>query len=376
MRAEADHLRLESLGLDLGGFSLRDVDLSCAKGEYHILLGPTGSGKSSLVRCILGLHRVDRGRILLAGRDITRELPERRRMGYVPQDYALFPHLDAERNIRFGIAAGRTAPREAKALLDRLCALLSIEKLRKRDVSNLSGGERQKVALARALGTRPRALLLDEPFSAIDERSKRWLWFELKEVIAELGLTTLHITHNLEEACVMGERLSVLFEGRLEHSGTSQEILENPANERVARFLDYRNIFTGPTRREGDVTVVELDGFDLRLKRELPEGRPTTLCIRQQDIKIIKEGRPIREELIQNILEGRIVKLFLLAEQAVALFQRRGSTRAHDLELRFPVHLMTRHKLHAGKQLRIAILEPRVVVFADSPSAVPEAGRP
>ena len=362
----ADHLRIEGLGLDLGGFSLRDIDLACAKGEYHILLGPTGSGKSSLVKCLLGLHRVDRGRVLLAGRDITRELPERRRMGYVPQNYALFPHLDAEQNIRFGIAAGRTSPREAKALVDKLCALLKLEKLRKRDVANLSGGERQKVALARALGTQPETMLLDEPFSAIDEGSKRWLWFELKEVIAEIGVTALHITHNLEEACVMGERLSVLFEGRLAQSGTSQELLERPANERVARFLDYRNIFTGSTRREGDDSVVELDGFAIRLKQPLPAGRTATLLVRQQDIKIIKEGQPIREELRRNLFEGEIVKLFLLADQGVALFRRRGSSRAHDFELRFPVHLASRYDLQSGKQLRIGFYEPGIVVFEES----------
>jgi ABC-type Fe3+/spermidine/putrescine transport system ATPase subunit len=214
-------VRIESLNVTLGRFSLKDVTLSCARGEYHILLGPTGSGKSSLLKCILGLHRPESGRIHLDGVDITDELPEHRQMGCVPQDYALFPHLNVEENLRFGLRPRKVPAEQADSLVDRLSEVLNIEHLRKRRVQHLSGGERQKVAIGRALATQPKMMLLDEPFSSIDEGAKRGLWLELKQIVREVGITTFHVTHNLEEAYSLGERLSVMIDGNLVQSGIS-----------------------------------------------------------------------------------------------------------------------------------------------------------
>ena len=197
MSADSPHLKIDSLGLTLGKFSLKDINLTCKKGHYHILMGPSGSGKSTLIKCILGFYKPDRGKILWNDRDITTALPEQRKMGYLPQSYALFPHLNVEENIRFGINANKLPRQQADGLVKQLCDMLGIEKLCKRRVTNLSGGEKQKVALGRALGAQPEIILLDEPFSSIDEGGKRRLWFELKNVIDEVGITTIHITHNL-----------------------------------------------------------------------------------------------------------------------------------------------------------------------------------
>ena len=176
MHAEPPGLRVESVGVKLGRFALSGINLESPGGAYHILLGPTGSGKSTLLKCILGLHRIDEGRLFLGDREITVELPENRRMGYVPQNYALFPHMTVEQNVRFGIEARTSRSPDSAAYLEKLLGLMGIEKLRTRRVRNLSGGEQQKVALARALGTRPEIILLDEPSAGMDPEARRFMW--------------------------------------------------------------------------------------------------------------------------------------------------------------------------------------------------------
>jgi ABC-type Fe3+/spermidine/putrescine transport system ATPase subunit len=355
--------RVEALNVSLGKFSLTDINLSCGRGEYHILLGPTGSGKSSLLKCILGFHRPESGRIHLDGRDITGELPERRRLGYVPQDYALFPHLDVEQNLRFGLRARKAPGEGADALVDSLCEMLKIEHLRKRRVQNLSGGERQKVAIGRALGAQPKMILLDEPFSSIDEGAKRGLWFELEQLVRQLGLTTLHVTHNLHEAYTLGERLSVMIDGNLVQSGDRKEIFERPANERVARYLNYTNIFEGVAEKHPEGTRINLGHFGVTVRQRVAEGKRVKLCIRQQDVRIIKEGAEIREPLRRNVLAGEITRLFPLLEEFVMWFRVGGSPRKHDLELRFPLHMEGRHRLYEGKKIRVALLESMIILL-------------
>jgi ABC-type Fe3+/spermidine/putrescine transport system ATPase subunit len=363
MPVDGSFARVESLSVGLGRFSLTDVDLSCARGEYHILLGPTGSGKSSLLKSMLGFHKPEAGRIQLDGRDITDELPERRRMGYVPQDYALFPHLNVEQNLRFGLRAGNPPAEGPDAFVDGLCDMLKIEHLRQRRVQNLSGGERQKVAIGRALGARPKMILLDEPFSSIDEGAKRGLWFELKQLVGEVGLTTLHVTHNLEEAYTLGERVSVMIDGKLVQSGDRREVFERPANEHVARYLNYTNIFDGVAEEHPEGTRIDLGHFGVVVRAQVPAGRKLKVCVRQQDMRIITEGAEIRDSLRRNVLAGEITRMFPLMEECVMWFRVAGSPRGHDLELRFPLGVEGRQNLYEGKQARIALLEPKIVLF-------------
>jgi ABC-type Fe3+/spermidine/putrescine transport system ATPase subunit len=363
MSSDDPFAHVDSLNVSLGKFSLTDITLSCGRGEYHILLGPTGSGKSSLLRCMLGFHRPEVGRIHLDGRDITDELPERRRMGYVPQDYALFPHLNVEQNLRFGLRARNAHGERPDALVDGLCEMLKIEHLRKRRVQNLSGGERQKVAIGRALGAQPKMILLDEPFSSIDEGAKRGLWFELKQLVRRLGLTTLHVTHNLDEAYTLGERLSVMIEGKLVQSGDRREIFERPANERVARYFNYTNIFDGVAEEHPEGTRVNLGHFGVVVRKKVAEGKRVKVCIRQQDIRIIKEGTAIKESLRRNVLAGEITNLFPLLEEYVMWFRVERSPKEYDLELRFPLNVEGRHSLYQGKKIRAALWEPMIMLF-------------
>jgi ABC-type Fe3+/spermidine/putrescine transport system ATPase subunit len=365
MSGDHPFAHVESLNVSLGKFSLTDITLSCGRGEYHILLGPTGSGKSSLLKSMLGFHRPEAGRIHLDGRDITDELPERRRMGYVPQDYALFPHLNVEQNLRFGLRASKAPGERPDALVDGLCEMLGIEHLRKRRVQHLSGGERQKVAIGRALGAQPKMILLDEPFSSIDEGAKRGLWFELKQLVRQVGLTTLHVTHNLEEAYTLGERLSVMIDGKLVQSGDRREVFERPVNERVARYFNYTNIFDGVAEKHPEGTRIDLGHFGVVVRAKVAEGKRVKVCIRQQDIRIIKQGAAIKESLRRNVLAGEITNLFPLLEEYVMWFKIERSPRKHDLELRFPLNVEGRHRLYEGKKIRVALWEPMIMLFED-----------
>jgi ABC-type Fe3+/spermidine/putrescine transport system ATPase subunit len=363
MVVDESFLRVESLNLALGRFALNDVTLACDGGEYHILLGPTGSGKSTLLKCILGFHEPSSGCIYLGGKEITQELPERRQMGYVPQDYALFPHLNVEDNLRFGTRARGMSAKQADLLLGRLCEILAIEKLRKRRVQHLSGGERQKVAIGRALATQPEMILLDEPFSSIDERARRGLWFELKQIVREVGITTLHVTHNLEEAYTLGERVSIMIDGNLVQSGNKQEVFERPANENVARYFNYSNLFEGVAGKHPEGTRIDLGHFSVLVSREIADGNRVKVCVRQQDIRIVKEGLPLKDSLRRNLFSGEIVDLFPLQETFLMWFRIDGSASKYDLELRFPIYVGGRHQLHRGKKIRVALWEPMIIVF-------------
>ncbi|MDY6824420.1 MAG: ATP-binding cassette domain-containing protein [Thermodesulfobacteriota bacterium] len=357
------YLEVAALNLSLGGFRLSDIHLVCKKGAYRVLLGPTGSGKSSLMKCILGFHIPASGAVYLNGTDISRRAPENRRMGYVPQNYSLFPHLSVENNIRFGLPHGGKGDRDADRRVERLCGMLNIAHLRRRGIRNLSGGERQKVALARALATEPELILLDEPFSAIDEGSKRNLWIDMKKVINEIGITAIHITHNLEEAYSMGEQMSVLLNGVIHQSGTPEEIFERPATKGVARYLNYRNIFSGVARSGKGGTIIDTGDFSVFVQQPIPEGRRMEVCIRQQDIKVLKTGQPVRDALKHNVFSGRIVSVFALPEYCLIYFRINGSGRPYDFEIKLPPYLRERHHLYPDKEAAVAFWGPNIIRF-------------
>ena len=363
------YLEVKSLTLTVGKFSLRDIRLSCGKGEYHVLLGPTGSGKSTLIKSILGFFRIAGGAIHLNGRDISHYPPEDRRLGYVPQSYSLFPHLNVEQNIRFGLSGGKKPAAAADPIVNRLCRTFHIDHLRRRGIRYLSGGERQKVALARALAIQPDLVFLDEPFSSIDEGAKRNLWVEMKKMINEIGITAVHITHNLEEAYSLGERLSVMLDGRILQSGAKEEIFQRPAGREVAAFLNYRNIFSGVARPHPAGTAVDTGPFHFVLTRGIPPGARVDLCVRQQDIKIIKEGRPLRGPLKDNVISGVIVSVFPFPDYCMLYFRSEGSSREYDFEIKLPPYLRERHDLYPKKTIRIAFWEPNIIVF---PFTVPD----
>ncbi len=230
-------IELAGLGLVLGDFALRDLSLRIERGEYWVILGPSGCGKSVLLQTIAGLHLPDRGRIAVDGRDITALAPERRRMGLVFQQAALFPHKSVRENIAYGLRARRTAAAEIARTVDELVVRLRLEAIVGRPVATLSGGEAQRVAVARALAIRPDLLLLDEPMSALDHNTRLELQVELARLHRELGLTTLHVTHSREEAAALGDHVAIMLGGRIVQRGTAAEVQARPRCPFVARFL-------------------------------------------------------------------------------------------------------------------------------------------
>lgn len=225
---------------------LRGIDLSIATGELVALLGPSGSGKTTLLRILGGLEWPEAGRLLVDGDDWLLRSAQMRRVGFVFQHYALFPHLTAFENIAFGLRvrprASRPSNAEIRARVERLLSLIQIDDLGHRFPGQLSGGQRQRVALARALAIEPSVLLLDEPFGALDARVRKDLRQWLRRLHHEqLHMTTVFVTHDQDEAFELADRVVVMSEGRIEQIGTPDEILKRPATSAVARFLGAEN---------------------------------------------------------------------------------------------------------------------------------------
>ena len=235
-------LELREIGIRLGEFELADVSLTVAPGEYVVVLGPSGVGKSVLLETIAGLRAPRTGAVLLAGEDITAAAPERRSMSMVYQDYALFPHMTAAGNIGYGLRAAGATRAEIHQRVGVLAALLGIEPLLGRRPAGLSGGQQQRVALARALAAGPKVLLLDEPLSALESTVRAQLRVELKRINRELGTAFVHVTHDPEEAMALGDRVAVLLHGRLHQVGTPEELFRRPSDTQVAAFLGLRNV--------------------------------------------------------------------------------------------------------------------------------------
>jgi ABC-type sugar transport system ATPase subunit len=258
-------IEVRGLHLDLGEFHLKDVNLSIKDGEYFVILGPTGAGKTVLMECLAGLHRIRQGEIRLDGTEITRLAPEERNLGYVPQDYVLFPFLDVSANIAFGLKGAKSTAADLRERVAALAELIGISHLLHRDTRSLSGGEKQRVALARALATSPGLLLLDEPLGALDLRTAKYLRMELKRIHRQFRLTTVHITHDLMEALEMADRVAIVQGGRVEQVAGPEEMLFYPDGEAVADFIGAPNILDCDHSRALGQGVVEVTCGGLKL---------------------------------------------------------------------------------------------------------------
>ena len=235
---------------------LNDISMTLEEGELLALLGPSGSGKTSLLRTIAGLISLDKGTIILDETDISLHPPYRRDIGMVFQSYALFPHFNLEKNIAFGLNVRDVPQKEMEERVSEIMQISNLQGLGKRFPNEISGGEQQRGALARALITKPRLLLLDEPFAALDKNLRYQMRGELKKIQQKTHITTIFVTHDQEEALQLADKMVVMKEGRLIQSGPAREIYERPCNRFVAEFVGEANFFEGKTLDQKAGTIM------------------------------------------------------------------------------------------------------------------------
>jgi iron(III) transport system ATP-binding protein len=305
-------LRLEGVEKSYPELTIR-LDLEVRPGELLTLLGPSGCGKTTSLRLVAGFITPDRGRIWIGGRPVDREPAHRRGIGIVFQDYALFPNLNVLDNVRFGPQVQGWPAGEARRRAEELLQRVHLGGYGLRRVNTLSGGEKQRVALARALAPRPRLLLLDEPLAALDAKLRQSLRREIRALQHDLGVATLYVTHDQEEAMALSDRIAVMRAGRIEQVGTPEELYERPQNLFVAGFLGKVNLLPGKLAgRQGKYMAITTRLGTLRAPlpdalRPSATGRRWALLFRPEDCRI--GGRQA------NRFRGRVVRREYLGSQ-------------------------------------------------------------
>ncbi len=285
------HLVIRSVTKRFGAtLAVDDVSLDLARGEFVALLGDSGCGKTTLLRIVAGFTGADAGSILRAGVDVSRRPASERGMGFVFQSYALFPTKTVAANIGFALSVARRPKREIRERVAELAALVDIGPLLDRFPHELSGGQQQRVALARALAGEPDVLLLDEPMSALDARIRARLRGELRALIDRLGVTTLYVTHDQEEALALADRVAVMRRGRIEQIGAPADVYHRPQSRFVAEFIGVANLVEGRVAEGG----VEADGrlWPAATAGRFPLGHGVTVVYRPERLSIGEEGLP------------------------------------------------------------------------------------
>ena len=291
-------IRVTGVSKNFGDFAaLRDVDLDVPSGGLVALLGPSGGGKSTLLRIIAGLEFPDTGQVEIEGRDATSLPPQKRSVGFVFQHYAAFKHLSVYRNVAFGLEIRRRPKAEIRRRVHELLELVHLEQFADRLPSQLSGGQRQRMALARALAVEPEVLLLDEPFGALDAKVRKELRDWLRRLHDEVHVTTVFVTHDQEEALEVSDEIVVINDGRIEQVGSPSELYDHPANDFVMGFLGPVTRLNGHWVRPHDIevlrdphpegtaaTVLRLQrvGFEVRAELEVDGSRPWVQLTRAQ----------------------------------------------------------------------------------------------
>ncbi len=280
-----DFLRLEALTKTFGAHTVvKDVELAVGRGEFVSFLGPSGCGKTTVLRMIAGFETPSAGRIVVDGTDVTQLRPNQRKIGMVFQAYALFPNMNVAGNIGFGLKISGMARDEAAERTDEMLRLIGLSGFEKRYPYQLSGGQQQRVALARALAARPSMLLLDEPLSALDAKIRVSLREEIRAIQKELGITTIFVTHDQEEALSISDRIMVMNAGKADQIGTPFEVYNRPATRFVASFVGTLNILNG-TVSDAVAGAVRVEGGTISLGRPIEgrgTGQPVSLALRPE----------------------------------------------------------------------------------------------
>ncbi len=303
--------------------AIRDLTLAVSQGSVLALLGPSGSGKTTTLRLLAGFEQPDEGTIVVDGRDVTSAPPAARRFGMVFQHYALFPHLNVEQNVAFGLS--NKSPTERRGRVAAVLEMVDLAGFEQREVTELSGGQQQRVAVARALAPEPRVLLLDEPLSNLDpglrERTRR----ELRAALRQAGVTTVFVTHEQEEAFALGDQIAVLHEGALEQVGTAQDLYDQPATQFVATFVGRASVLNGNIVEAGLVRVA--DGVDWVADASDPPrvGQAVSVVVRPEAFDF-SSGTGLRGTVSECRFVG--ARAFFLVDTAVGTAEVEAPARA------------------------------------------------
>jgi molybdopterin-binding protein len=299
-------LELLNISCSFPGFSLSEISFSVADGEYFILLGESGAGKSLLLEAIAGLNPIKSGNLLLAGKDITNEKIQQRGIGLVFQDQAVFPHLSVKENIAYPLKGKHLTKSQKDNTINEITEILQISKLLNRRPSTLSGGELQRVALARALVQKPNVLLLDEPLSATDSKLRSELRALLRQ-INRMGQTIIHVTHDFDEAVSLADRIAIMNQGSIVQTGTPQEVFGNPVNGFVAHFAGIRNFFkVSVEKNNGNSIARPAKDVDIFIS-EATESDSGYILIRNEDILLSSTAF---ESSALNNFEGLVTDMY------------------------------------------------------------------
>ena len=285
---------------------LHKVSLEVAAGQFVALLGPSGCGKTTLLRAVSGFVPVHAGKISVGGRDITHEPPDKRGMAMVFQSYALWPHMTTAQNLGYGLKLRRVAKPEIARRVAEILAMLKLEGFGERNVTQLSGGQRQRVALGRALAISPQLLLLDEPLSNLDARIREDVRHEIKALQHKLGITTIHVTHDREEAMVMADRIAILDAGRIAQLGSPEEVYNRPNSPFVASFMGAGNVLSLEARpADGGIQIQPGPHNDAVFVHGSAVAGPVIAHFRSEAARLGPPDAPASDRLL---LRGRIVQ--------------------------------------------------------------------
>lgn len=362
-------LELRDVGRSFGGrTALRGLSLTIRAGEFIALLGPSGCGKSTALNCLAGLLPLTSGQILIDGHRVDTVPAERRGFGMVFQNYALFPHMSVRRNISFGLEMRRLPKAETRSRVDEAIALVKLEDHADKLPGQLSGGQQQRVAIARAIVLRPRLVLMDEPLSNLDAKLRLAMRGEIKRIHQDLGLTTVYVTHDQEEALSMADRLVVLREGEVQQIGAPQELHTSPANWHVADFMGYRNLLAvepGTAAEPGDAMTVRLESLSLRGTAAAPlrTDDAARAGIRPEDLTVIGQDEPVSDN--DQVIEG-----------TVAVTEYVGREFAVDVDAAgLTLHARSATDHDPGTPVRLKVSPSRVLVYPAALTAATETER-